>query len=123
MANRYYIKGRSFEYKIKKLLIESGAYVIRSAKSHSYADLIVLYNNSIKLLQLKVYKKKATPKEVFSDVFLRHKIPLYILQKYGHRNYALLLGLGNWYKTLYDGKNVKEAIKKLLFSRYSIVFS
>jgi Archaeal holliday junction resolvase (hjc). len=40
--NKNYIKGRNKEYRIKRKLEKEGYYVIRSAGSHSYFDLIAI---------------------------------------------------------------------------------
>lgn len=40
MVNKNYVKGRTFEYKIKKQFEDKGYLVFRTAGSHSVADLI-----------------------------------------------------------------------------------
>jgi Archaeal holliday junction resolvase (hjc). len=40
--NKNYIKGRNKEYRIKRRLEKEGYYVIRSAGSHSYFDLVAI---------------------------------------------------------------------------------
>lgn len=40
MVNKNYVKGRAFEYQIKKLYDKKGFMVFRTAGSHSPADLI-----------------------------------------------------------------------------------
>ncbi|MEM2259989.1 MAG: hypothetical protein QXP52_00160 [Candidatus Aenigmatarchaeota archaeon] len=41
-----YSKGRAFEYKVKNMLEKEGYFVIRSAGSHSVADLIAIHSES-----------------------------------------------------------------------------
>ncbi len=53
MPNRKYEKGRRFEYKVKRLFEEMGYVVIRSASSHSFADLIALKKKDIIFIQCK----------------------------------------------------------------------
>ena len=40
MTNKNYVSGRNFEYKVKKYLESKSYLVVRSAGSHSIADLI-----------------------------------------------------------------------------------
>jgi Holliday junction resolvase len=42
MVNKNYIKGRNYEYKIKKLYELAGFTVLRTAGSHGFADLIAV---------------------------------------------------------------------------------
>jgi len=42
MTNKNYVSGRRKEYRIKKKLEKEGWIVIRSAGSHSFADLIAI---------------------------------------------------------------------------------
>ena len=122
MSNKYKI-GRYFEYKVKNALEKRGAYVIRSAGSHSIADLIVIYKNSIKLLQLKKSSKKNF-RDLHSgiDIFLNYKIPLYILYKFGSRDYELYFSFFSPIR-LYSGKNLEEALDALLKFKFSMIFS
>lgn len=62
MVNKNYIKGRAFEYKVKKYFEELGYMTFRSAGSHSIADLIVLLDDRVILLQCKA--KDLTNKEI-----------------------------------------------------------
>jgi len=48
-----YERGRRFEYYIMQKLRKAGFYVIRSAGSHSLADLVALGSNSVILVQCK----------------------------------------------------------------------
>lgn len=51
-----YKKGRSFEYRVKKILEKQGFYVIRSAGSQGAFDLIAIKRNILYLYQLKKNK-------------------------------------------------------------------
>lgn len=42
MANANYLRGRNFEYKVKKYLQEQGYTVLRTAGSHGKYDLIAI---------------------------------------------------------------------------------
>lgn len=42
MVNANYLKGRNFEYKVKKYLQEQGYVVLRTAGSHGMYDLIAI---------------------------------------------------------------------------------
>lgn len=55
--NRY-LKGRRYEYKIKKELEKEGWLVIRSAGSHGPVDLVAIHPilKVIKFIQCKTYK-------------------------------------------------------------------
>jgi len=64
--NKRYIKGRNFEYQIKKMLERDGYYVIRSAGSHGAFDLVAIKGNEVKLFQLKnVRSRKKMSSEIF----------------------------------------------------------
>ncbi|MEM4275125.1 MAG: restriction endonuclease [Candidatus Nitrosocaldaceae archaeon] len=56
MANKAYLKGRTFEYKIKRYLEGKGYYVLRSAGSKGPLDLIAIKGKEILLIQCKTYK-------------------------------------------------------------------
>jgi Holliday junction resolvase len=58
MPNKNYIKGRRKEYALKKLYEAKGWIVIRSAGSHSFADLIAIepYEKVIRFIQVKPNK-------------------------------------------------------------------
>jgi len=62
-----YIKGRHYEYLMKKKLEKEGYKVIRAAGSHGEWDLVAIHPilREIKLLQIK-YKKKHLSKEKLS---------------------------------------------------------
>lgn len=69
MPNRNYLRGRQFEYQLKKDLEENGWTVLRTAGSHGFADLIALKEDQIRFYQCKVIKgKKRVTKEQFKDV-------------------------------------------------------
>jgi len=42
LGNRHYVKGRSFEYKVRNYLLDRGYWVIRAAGSKGCADLVAL---------------------------------------------------------------------------------
>jgi Archaeal holliday junction resolvase (hjc). len=52
--NKSYIKGRNKEYRIKKKLEQEGYYVIRSAGSHSYFDLVAINTEKKEILLVQV---------------------------------------------------------------------
>ncbi len=49
MANKNYIAGRNFEYKVKKYYESKGFTVLRTSGSHGFADLIAVRNFQIYL--------------------------------------------------------------------------
>jgi len=51
--NKFYIKGRNFEYKVKKFFEEKGFKVFRSAGSKTLIDLIAINKEKIYLIQCK----------------------------------------------------------------------
>src|SRR5882672_9856560 len=55
MPNKNYIAGRAFEYERAKAWREAGFYVMRTAGSHGFADLITINpeNGEIRLIQCK----------------------------------------------------------------------
>ena len=57
MGNKSYIKGRNFEYRVKKYYENKGYYVIRSAGSHGIFDLIAISNTKVLGIQCRVNKK------------------------------------------------------------------
>ena len=70
MSNKNYVRGRNFEYKIKKKYEKKGYIVFRTAGSHSVADLIAIPKlekidewNPI-LIQCKATTKKTYEKEM-----------------------------------------------------------
>jgi Holliday junction resolvase len=44
--NRRYIKGRNFEYRVKKYFEDKKYFVVRSAGSKGIADLVAIYRNN-----------------------------------------------------------------------------
>lgn len=56
-----YRRGANLEYRIKQVLEEDGAVVCRSAGSHGAFDLIAIYPNQIRLIQLKRVKGDVIP--------------------------------------------------------------
>ena len=63
MPNANYLKGRNFEYKVKKSLEDDGYFVVRTAGSHSPIDLLAFKRDDIRMLQLKC-KAKPTAAEI-----------------------------------------------------------
>ena len=57
LGNRHYVKGRSFEYKVRNYLLDRGYWVIRAAGSKGCADLVALapahYTHRILLVSCK----------------------------------------------------------------------
>jgi Holliday junction resolvase len=49
-----YSKGRRFEYRVKKHLVETGWVVFRSSGSHGVADLVALRAGEVWLVQCRV---------------------------------------------------------------------
>ena len=47
MTNKQYVRGRAYEYKVKRKLEKEGWLVIRSAGSHSLFDLIAIKPRTI----------------------------------------------------------------------------
>jgi Archaeal holliday junction resolvase (hjc). len=52
--SRNYIKGRNKEYRVKRKLEEQGYYVIRSAGSHSFFDLVAINTEKKEILLVQV---------------------------------------------------------------------
>lgn len=61
MSNSNYVKGRAFEYAVRKSLQEEGYEVMRTAGSHGHFDLIAIKPSQpvIELVQCKVVKNHA----------------------------------------------------------------
>jgi len=57
MANKRYVKGRRWEWKVREKLEREGFVVYRSAGSKGAADLIAIKNSQVYLIQVKVNKK------------------------------------------------------------------
>jgi len=76
MGNRNYIKGRAFEYAVRKSLQEEGYEVMRTAGSHGHFDLIAIKPSQsiIELVQCKVVKNQAAADRLFKDF---HEAPPY----------------------------------------------
>ena len=53
MSNKNYINGRAFEYRVKKYFESKGYLAFRTAGSHGIADIIVINNDKIELIQCK----------------------------------------------------------------------
>jgi len=59
-----YLRGRRFEYEVKKKLEKEGWVVLRTAGSHGFADLICVKKGKVKFLQLSLRYEKGKEKEV-----------------------------------------------------------
>lgn len=57
MPNKNYIRGRSFEYAVKKDLEAQGYHVLRTSGSHGAYDLIAIRDTIHMFIQCKVTKK------------------------------------------------------------------
>jgi Holliday junction resolvase len=61
--NKNYIRGRNAEYYCKKRLEAEGYSVIRTAGSHSPADLIAANGNMVYAIQVKASRRNLSEKE------------------------------------------------------------
>jgi len=57
MANKRYVRGRNFEYRVKKYFEAKGYFVVRSAGSKGVFDLIAITDGEIIGIQCKRYGK------------------------------------------------------------------
>lgn len=64
MPNKNYLRGRRFEWEVKKQLEQSGYSVMRTAGSHGFADIIAIRHANgqthIRFIQCKVVKRITT---------------------------------------------------------------
>ena len=70
MANKQYVKGRRYEYKVKKDYEALGYVVLRTAGSHGFADLIAISTATREVIFIQCKTSKLTPKErdkIYSD--------------------------------------------------------
>jgi hypothetical protein len=65
--NKNYIRGRAFEYQIIKIMTKNGYTCIRSAGSHSVADVICINNNHTILIQAKRSKTNISDRSVLTN--------------------------------------------------------
>src|SRR3990167_8491128 len=62
--NRFFIKGRAYEYKTMKKLESEGFYTIRSSGSHGLFDIVGIRNDGIRFIQVKSgLKNYLSPRE------------------------------------------------------------
>lgn len=54
MANTQYVRGRSFEYRVKDKLIDKGYFVMRSPQSKGAVDLLAVNNGVALFVQCKL---------------------------------------------------------------------
>jgi len=71
MPNNYYIRGRRFEYQLKKDLEKQGWLVFRTAGSHGIYDLIALIDNYKGDVLVRLIQCKTTDKEVNTKTLLK----------------------------------------------------
>jgi len=120
--NKYKV-GIYFEYRVKKILEGLGAYVIRSARSHTVADLIVIHKNSIKLLQLKFSKKKSyRDVKVMDKIFKEYRIPVYLLHRIPYESYILYKYYGELIK-YYEDRELRRILEVMLKDKNKFIFS
>ena len=62
MRNKRYVKGRRWEWKVKKQWEQDGFLVYRSAGSKGAADLIAIKDGQVYLIQVQVNKKPSRAK-------------------------------------------------------------
>jgi len=77
--NKKYVKGRSFEYQIKKIFEKRGFNVMRASGSHGLFDLIAFKKNGNEIetifIQTKTYKKpRSNPRKILEDILQKIKI-------------------------------------------------
>jgi len=93
-----YRKGRKYEYYWKNKLESQGYVVLRTAGSHSFADLIAISSEKEEILfiQIKTFRKTITPKQIQS-LFKKEskKVPSWIIKK-------------NWYVLIAGYKKGKK---------------
>ena len=89
MPNKNYVRGRNFEYKVKKAYEEAGYLVFRTAGSHSPADLIAfpplgkITEWQPILIQCKASDKRLSKQEIttLSHTALKYGLRAKIVQK------------------------------------------
>ena len=64
--NKNYVRGRNFEYEIKKILTEKGYFCVRSASSKTCSDLICLNDKEVLLIQAKRSKKPISDRSILT---------------------------------------------------------
>ena len=63
MSNKNYRRGVRAEYRIKKLLEDTGYTVVRAAGSHGHCDLVAWDRLGLRLIQAKTGSARVTPTE------------------------------------------------------------
>ncbi|OYT30423.1 MAG: hypothetical protein B6U95_00355 [Thermofilum sp. ex4484_82] len=86
-----YIKGRMFEYKVKKLLEKKGYFVVRSAGSH-FPDLVALKKGEIFLVECKRHDR-IKKEEIKALIDLAEKVGGIPILAYKNGNKTLLVKL------------------------------
>lgn len=81
-GNKSYIKGRSFEYKRKKVWENQNAIVFRTAGSHGLYDLIAIQNGWTYLIQCKVVDSEGKAKALIEKWKFDPPIPEQAGQKF-----------------------------------------
>ncbi len=83
MPNKQYKKGTNFEYKVKKYYEKQGAFVFRSAGSHSPLDLLIFYpGGTIMGIQCKIKGNLLKyEEEELQELKYKYSIPILIASK------------------------------------------
>ena len=76
-----YLRGRRFEYELKKKLEKEGWVVLRTAGSHGFADLICVKDGKVKFLQLSLRYEKNKAKQI-EEMRKRLKVDIEYIWKY-----------------------------------------
>ena len=64
--NKNYVRGRNFEYEIKRILENQGYYVVRSSGSHSKIDICAINDKEVLLIQAKRSKKSISDRSILT---------------------------------------------------------
>ena len=88
MPNRNYLKGRAFEYRVKKFLEDMGFTVIRASGSHGKYDICAFYRNGNKSLSLLIQCKSMKGKSNVNNVYKNTVVDL-ILYKDNWKEFIL----------------------------------
>ena len=72
MSNKNYIRGRAKEYRIKKKFEKMGYVCIRSAGSHSFADIIAVHPIKMSIVFIQCKPKKYSHKKA-DELRLKYK--------------------------------------------------
>lgn len=94
MANKKYIQGRGFEYRVRNYLTAQGWVVFRSAGSHSPADLIAIRPRTVWLVQCKGGKASISRADKEELMLLAEELevtPVLVTRLDGQHNYRLIV--------------------------------